>query len=683
MAAALTSQRFQELLGELAACHLEELASVQRTPEDEALSLLEFAPRAVILPGVLPEKDKVSAQPDPEVWVEPNQSKLPEDTEPVSVACLVKVVDEDKDLQLNEQEDSSSQRPSMSGKRFPLRDLWAMSVSEGSRGVLGTLAIGRGNADGQTVDADYDLGLEGHPACEGANEWWAKFIALPGSHYRLGWDMLGGFLIMYDLFTIPLRVFDPPDSPFTVGMDWTTLLFWTLNVFTTLTAGYISQGVIVIHPKKILIAYLKSWFIVDLVVLVPDWTFTMLSISANSDAGETGDSVKVLRSLRLARTIRLLRLLKLKWILDTINDYLDSEYSSIILSIVRMLVTLLILSHFIACLWFLIAAVQKDTAPKTWLTNGYESIPWEDQYLTALHWAVTQFTPASMRVQPENAAERKYAIFVVLFALVGFAYVVGSITGSLTQLRSMSEQMTKDFWLLRRFLKKNDVERTLALRITRFVEHAYARQQKTMAMSQVKVLNILSKQLMEELQCSINLPHMKIHPLFKFLSTYSVITMNRVAKDSVSRRHIARGDTLFQADERAACLYFVASGRIRYVRLINDKEVEEYVDSGEDWMSEPILWTAGWFHVGEAKAHTDSELLMISPKSFEEILSLVKTVAAIVSEYGRRFMAYVESNESLNDVVQGDEVGELIRDLIPGDAETTQLEHNPHKRAWE
>ena len=35
-------------------------------------------------------------------------------------------------------------------------------------------------------------------------------------------------------------------------------------------------------------------------------------------------------------------------------------------------------------------------------------------------------------------------VFQVVFALVGFSYVVGSITGSLGQLRSMSEHTVKD-----------------------------------------------------------------------------------------------------------------------------------------------------------------------------------------------------------------------------------------------
>ncbi|CAK8990322.1 unnamed protein product [Durusdinium trenchii] len=250
-----------------------------------------------------------------------------------------------------------------------------------------------------------------------------------------------------------------------------------------------------------------------------------------------------------------------------------------------------------------------------------------------------------MDVTPTNEVERGFTIGVVVFALaawqlkdvehsvdVGFAYVVGSITASLAQLRTMSEEASKDFWQMRRFLNQNSVDHNLAARIQRFVEYAYSRQQKTMSINQVKVLSLLSKQLMEELQCAINLPHMKVHPLFMFLNEFSFITMNRCAK---------------------------SFGRLEYIRMIDNSghEYKEFVDKGEDWLAEPALWTEAWYHVGEAKAYTDCEVLLVDPKAFEEILNVVRPVASIVAQYCRRFMAWLQTLESeegmLTDVIQG------------------------------
>merc|ERR1711976_256751 len=63
-------------------------------------------------------------------------------------------------------------------------------------------------------------------------------------------------------------------------------------------------------------------------------------------------------------------------------------------------------------------------------------------YTTALHWALTQYTPASMEVTPRNWAERIYAIFVLLFGLLVFSSTISRITTSMSRLQDMK---AKDF----------------------------------------------------------------------------------------------------------------------------------------------------------------------------------------------------------------------------------------------
>jgi len=273
----------------------------------------------------------------------------------------------------------------------------------------------------------------------------------------------------------------------------------------------------------------------------------------------------MLRVVRLARVIRLLRLVRLKRLFEKIEDALDSEYYSVLFNIFKMMLLLFTVNHVIACAWYALADLASAGGVNTWvdtlrLTMSLESFDWVHLYLVSLHWSLTQFTPAGMDVTPTNEIERGFTIGVVIFALVGFAYVVGSITASLGQLRAMSEEASKDFWQMRRFLNQNSVDHILAARIQRFVEYAYTRQQKTMSINQVKVLSLLSKQLMEELQSTINQPHMKVHPLFNFLNEFSFITMNRLAKESVSHMEMAQGDTLFLPEQHATCMYFLACG---------------------------------------------------------------------------------------------------------------------------
>merc|ERR1719221_2539193 len=127
---------------------------------------------------------------------------------------------------------------------------------------------------------------------------------------------------------------------------------------------------------------------------------------------------------------------------------IDSEYASIVANIVKMILLVLVINHLISCLWYAIGT-SPGFGDATWLKHhAFDDADWSYQYATSFHWSITQFTPSSMHVQPQNIRERVFAITVVVLALVGFSYVVGSITGSLAQLRSMSNDGAQQFWNL-------------------------------------------------------------------------------------------------------------------------------------------------------------------------------------------------------------------------------------------
>merc|ERR1712139_444488 len=97
--------------------------------------------------------------------------------------------------------------------------------------------------------------------------------------------------------------------------------------------------------------------------------------------------------------------------------------------------------------------------------HGFENEKLGYKYLSALHWTLTQFTPAGMEVYPHNPTERAFAVVVLLFALVFFSSFLSSITSAMTQLRQLNYATDQQFSLLRRFLKERQVSRELSTRI--------------------------------------------------------------------------------------------------------------------------------------------------------------------------------------------------------------------------
>lgn len=501
------------------------------------------------------------------------------------------------------------------------------------------------------------------------------FISFPGSHMRIAWDVVGALLIFYDLVMIPIKVFSPPETTTMVFMEWASLVFWTLNVYASMTVGFVQDGVTIMVPRKIFYNYFRTWFIFDCMTVIPDWASSLVGSSR-------GSSVRVLRIFRLFRSMRLLRLFRLRWILAHINEFVvDSEHMSIVLNIVKMIMLLLAINHLIACGWYGIGLLQMDHTD-TWITvHQFEvgvDCDWVYTYFTSFHWSVTQFTPASMHVQPQNVPERIFAVAVVVFALVGFSYVVGSITGSLAQLRSIQEDASKQFWSVRRYLRQNQVPVTLSLRIQKYLEHAWNKHKDRVNLSNIKLFSLLSEQLHNELKLSMSVPHLTVHPLFHHLNEISCVTMHRLATSAISRKLLARNDSLFFPGEMATHMYFVVQGRLQYLRyLVSGQEKKEWVDRGEDWISEPVLWVSSWVHIGVLVAATECELLLVQSAAFSDVVRLNPQVLTVSSAYACRYVQYLNSqdNDMLSDITQGEHESVKIQGFI-------DLEDRPSLRGF-
>jgi len=263
-----------------------------------------------------------------------------------------------------------------------------------------------------------------------------------------------------------------------------------------------------------------------------------------------------------------------------------------------------------------------------------------------------------MSVQPWNWAERLFNIWVVVCALVGFSYVVGSITGSLAQLRSHNEEESKLFWDLRVYLKRNCVDQYLSFRIQRYLQHTWRAQSCNKTYKQVKILTLLSEQLQSELLFQLNAKHLTIHPLIEELLRVSKVTAFRLARAAISTIQVANSDFLFISGEKTSHMYIVIQGRFEYKRLASDDDVRlEMVDKDEDWIAEPVLWSAEWYHLGDCTSVDESRLILVSPQQFCEVAKRNPAAWALVTTYCRNFLQWLNSADpdDLSDITQGDD----------------------------
>ncbi|CAK0882271.1 unnamed protein product [Prorocentrum cordatum] len=524
-----------------------------------------------------------------------------------------------------------------------------MSMDRASLSLIGLPSVPNG------LGSVSETARDNHKRCA-----WGSFVpASPGSPARMVWDFLGAVLIFYDLLKLPMETFHPPETAFSIGMDWCILCFWTLNVFASLTIGYVDRrGVVVLSMRRIALRYIRTWLAIDLLVLVPDWTSTIVAaVVTRNNAGEDSDMFRLLRVLRLVRMVRLLRLLKLRKILMTINDMIDSESVSVIANIVKMMFMLLVVNHITCCMWYAVSVNQ--SGEQTWIkVHKFEHAHWTYKYATAFHWSIHMLL---------NLAERVFTVVVVVLALVGFSYIVGSITGSLGQLRNMNAEESMLFWDLKRYLARNKVPRPLSMRIQKYLENAWQAQSKKSGQN-FKLKNMLSEQLLSELKFEMAVPQLRIHPLLDRLIDKSKVTANRLANVAMGHKLLAAGDYLFHHGEAATHMFIVVDGKLIYARLDSYGGVhKELVEKAEDWIAEPVLWTRRWVHCGLLKAIEDCDNLAIDSKKFAEQVKLNPEALEFVSEYAQNFIEWLNNEDpnDLSDISQGENLSELLAGFIP------------------
>lgn len=98
-------------------------------------------------------------------------------------------------------------------------------------------------------------------------------------------------------------------------------------------------------------------------------------------------------------------------------------------------------------------------------------------------------------------------IEVLIAGLVLFSSFISSITGSMSQLRNMKAEKSKQFWLLRHYLKQQRVPRDLCFRVPwphgerrgdevlRYVEYATNNVNERVPEGRITILSCLTDQL--------------------------------------------------------------------------------------------------------------------------------------------------------------------------------------------
>lgn len=536
------------------------------------------------------------------------------------------------------------------GPATALKALWQTAPTGLNVKSSNTLKFGLPSPHSQCDDGTNTRSKFTLPSCK-----CESLVMKPGSRMRLAWDFLAMFILCWDLVTIPLVVFNADDrsqmgSIINVG-NWTTLIYWTMDILLSFNVGYIDrEGHLIMSRRSIAQHYARGWMIFDIALVGMDWSLIFISFyesQQKSGAESVGLArlVKLARAARFVRAIRLLRLAKLRKVMYSIQERIASEYIHIMLSLVKNTLTLLSLNHFIACIWFWIGKHPPHTE-MSWLRFyqvEFDAIG--EQYLWAFHWSMTQFTPGSMDLQPQNSAERAFALLVLVFGMLIFSSFVSNNTSALTRLQNLTAHENSQNFLLRKYLNEHRISRGLSTRVIRYIELVKAIRKKKIDESKVENLGLLSGPLRVELQRELFEPYVLVHPFFAKYRAISAPSMSQICFTAVTNQYFSKGDTLFHAGSQSDVMFFLQSGTLIYRKSRSkNKDARLHKINFGQYFCEAALWVQAWYHRGTMKALVESELVVLDHHRFAEVTQWHPQAMACSCEYARQFLINMQAD---------------------------------------
>lgn len=466
--------------------------------------------------------------------------------------------------------------------------------------------------------------------------WMDKFVSHPNSTLNLSFDLLSIVCICYDMVVIPLGVFGVEDTTASTVFRFFTTCFWTTDFLRHFFKGHYRQGDVVMEIKLVILKYLKTWFLMDCCLVCSDIAELVVGLTRDE---EGGNIARLLRLMRNVRSVRLLRGMKTGEILKMIEDRINSEALGIFWNMTKLFILILVANHFGACSWYWLGGIYDDTVPSwrnTYLVGhalGHETLY---EYTTSFHWSITQCTPASIEVQPENSTERIFAICCLVWGFVTVSTFISGLTSAVMQLRQLGAVKHKQFWLFRKYLNENQVPTRLAVRLNHYCTHAWDLRGRRIQDKHVEILKMLSPALRMEMKVAIFSPQLTHHAFFMLLKMSLPTTMRSLCSMSLSQCHLTSGDDLFMSGEEAHHMFFTGRGEVTYKEQKKAKMDGELVASA-DWVCEACLWTV-WTYRGTLTAARDGVAVAVEANTFGTVLTLNAEARKEALSYSKNFI---------------------------------------------
>jgi len=258
------------------------------------------------------------------------------------------------------------------------------------------------------------------------------------------------------------------------------------------------SGMWVTSRWKIAVNYLKGWFWIDLLSVLPMYLVPLLqddptcypyvrggSRYAN---GTSSDPTGISKAAQGVRTIRLLRLLKLarmlkaarvfnRLITDAVVTYFEITYA--VLEMMKLVFLILFIAHLQACMWgFLPSLFVESGDTHTWehalrVAKGVDHLGAAELYVASMYWSIMTLTGIGYGdIYPQNTVEQVLCSVLMLVSASAWAYVIGTVAGIYSTLNPNLIQYRNTMDALNYFMRDRRLPKEMRIMLREYFTNA-------------------------------------------------------------------------------------------------------------------------------------------------------------------------------------------------------------------
>ncbi len=390
------------------------------------------------------------------------------------------------------------------------------------------------------------------------------WIIFPDNIYKTIWDLFIVILNLYTSIIIPYNVAFSEENEFTTFEMFISISFAIDMILSFFTAYTDNEENLVKQKRKIIMKYLKGWFIIDLISVIP------FPLFLNRKEKVTGIH-KSDRLIKLIKTIRILTMSKnntsrvTKFLLEKLKVNATVE------KLIIFLLLFFLLNHLCACLWVLMSKLE-DMNPDSWVVRlGYIDISNMELYTISFYWTLTTVTTVGYGdISAGTTSERVFNLFIMSFGVLLYSFAIGSLSSIVSTMDQQNEEMDQKLQILSSIKKEFNLDQGIYDKVRKVIKYDLSRNQKDKMIFLQELPNKLRIELSQIMQDKAiqNLYFFRDQPSDFFAYVAPLLKPVKFSQN----------DYLYKVQDMIDEMYFIAKGTVIFCldKKYGEKEVKEF-----------------------------------------------------------------------------------------------------------